>query len=921
MKRKWAEAVPSGLGKVVFSSHSLVCSLHFLPQDYAKRSQDTNITRQNERGDKLLKRRKLMPFAIPSVFKSGLVPNRSTSATAAARLFKENDRLDCQIEDFFKQEQCNNLDEIHAKMQNVRLPESISMIKKMDSLIFLSLQANEPNGCLALKCYLQIDSNLEIKLVVDGKQLNSNNVHHIVKNGKVASTSDIQNILAYVMSKVQEPNLDTALQGTLARLKNCVTLSSINEGLRLKLSFLAEQFELAISFSGKRYSQDLLITAAMWKAQSSKLYLSLVGNGLLSLPSPRHLQRLMSCIDNETGIGNATLAYLEARIKLLSPEERNVVLMVDEVYVSQKLEFAGGKLYGTEDGSLCKTVLCYMIKSVRSSYRDMVAMFPTKNLNSARLLDTYRAVLKALTEKGFLVCGISADNATPNRRFFVDELCKGCLTTSIEHPFLPKQPIFLIFDAVHCFKNIYNNFVNKTWFSLPPFENDGMPFKACFQHLIDLFKLEMGKPAKMAYKLSDKVLHPKPIEKTNVSLAVAIFDPSTIAAMEYYSKHLCLPEWKGTCRFLKIVLQWWQIVNVKNPCTGIHKRNEFQKPITIFDDANLCYLKQFNDWLLTWEAQLESKKEGLSAQTFLALKQTNSALMAAANYFLKEKNFNFLLLGQFQTDPLEERFGWYRQMSGANYFISVRQLLEAEKSIRLQSLAKFSGLTFSEIKATYSEVALNADKKTKFDAEILHSLLEDDFLSISDLADEDKNIVFYLAGYLSYCGCKSIPCLSCSCLTKDDGEMPGLEVLGDKSSQEAEEKDLFLELVNRGGLCRPSDLVYILCIHGWSLHSSIFKSEEATKFLLQYSEPRKLFVATFMSMMQSDDLGMEVTTMKCAQGHYFKPIAMQLVAKLFNIFMKCHCSEVNSCTHASQKRSSYPKCQGGKKVAKLQSCN
>ncbi|QQP53745.1 Putative LOC101234561, partial [Caligus rogercresseyi] len=49
------------------------------------------------------------------------------------------------------------------------------------------------------------------------------------------------------------------------------------------------------------------------------------------------------------------------------------------------------------------------------------------------------------------------------------------------------------------------------------------------------------------------------------------------------------------------------------------------------------------------------------------------------------------------SDPIEKRFGWYRQLSGGNYYISVRQILEAEKKIRVLSLVKFSNMTISNI--------------------------------------------------------------------------------------------------------------------------------------------------------------------------------------------------------------------------------
>ena len=65
------------------------------------------------------------------------------------------------------------------------------------------------------------------------------------------------------------------------------------------------------------------------------------------------------------------------------------------------------------------------------------------------------------------------------------------------------------------------------------------------------------------------MLHPQPIEETNVKLAAALFHESTIAALEYYSERPeGKPEWKKTANFLRIIRTWWNIVNVKDKYSG-----------------------------------------------------------------------------------------------------------------------------------------------------------------------------------------------------------------------------------------------------------------------------------------------------------------------------------------------------------------
>ena len=88
---------------------------------------------------------------------------------------------------------------------------------------------------------------------------------------------------------------------------------------------------------------------------------------------------------------------------------------------------------------------------------------------------------------------------------------------------------------------------------------------------------------------------------------------------------------------------------------------------------------------------------GSSRSTFTAAKQTSAAFIHLSNYLLDEKALDFVLLGHIQSDYLEERFSWYRQLSGANYHVSVLQVLQAEKTIRIRSLVE-SGFDMIEIK-------------------------------------------------------------------------------------------------------------------------------------------------------------------------------------------------------------------------------
>ena len=49
---------------------------------------------------------------------------------------------------------------------------------------------------------------------------------------------------------------------------------------------------------------------------------------------------------------------------------------------------------------------------------------------------------------------------------------------------------------------------------------------------------------------------------------------------------------------------------------------------------------------------------------------------------------SYVVLGKFHTDNLEARFGQYRMLSGSNYLVSVNEVLQSEKKLKVKNLLK-----------------------------------------------------------------------------------------------------------------------------------------------------------------------------------------------------------------------------------------
>ena len=50
--------------------------------------------------------------------------------------------------------------------------------------------------------------------------------------------------------------------------------------------------------------------------------------------------------------------------------------------------------------------------------------------------------------------------------------------------------------------------------------------------------------------------------------------------------------------------------------------------------------------------------------------------------------FDFVLTARLQSDPLERRYGQYRQMSGGRFLVSAKDVIYSENILKLKSLVQ-----------------------------------------------------------------------------------------------------------------------------------------------------------------------------------------------------------------------------------------
>ena len=106
-----------------------------------------------------------------------------------------------------------------------------------------------------------------------------------------------------------------------------------------------------------------------------------------------------------------------------------------------------------------------------SKYRDIVGFFQMDKMKFEDLHSAFLETLRMLHKLQFKVIAVVTDNLSTNQKLF-RSLHNGFVSSPVPHP-VSKEPLFLLFDTVHIFKNIYNGFQKAKFLTFPPLDGTG----------------------------------------------------------------------------------------------------------------------------------------------------------------------------------------------------------------------------------------------------------------------------------------------------------------------------------------------------------------------------------------------------------------------------------------------------------------
>ena len=601
LRAKWIRLIPRA--NLQINDKTVVCEKHFAPHfiirvDTATRPDGSILTVPR-------KKPKLAPDAYPTIFPN--TPSYLSSERSRKRKAPEERRLEMsvrdeqQFEQWMSEDQISSFVDFRDKLDSfVADVDSQWVVIRSCSFVNICIvdMSNVPQFVLVVK----VQESMVVEVYRGNSRLSNSSVTWVLgADCKLVCWSQLSSLLSHFASVAATADeLSVKVQADTIKQQLNQLIDLINDSddyepdVTTKLKFLAEQISL-LFMAQSRYSLETLLIAFRFFAISASVYSRL--RSVLTLPHVSYIKRLSSVFSLSGGLDESDHAqYLKHKAQLMEPHERQVILLLDEIYVEPKTTYKGGCLTGMASNTpseQASTVQTFMMCSLLSANKDVAAMVPVKNLTAEYLKVCTLKVINMLEIAGYYVFCLISDNNRVHRNMFA-ALCGGDLRPFVQHPCAAHRKLFFLFDSVHLLKCIRNNWLGQSdadnTFVFPDIE-DGSICKASLSHLRQLYASEKDNCIKMAPGLSYKALNPSNLERQNVKLVLKLFNEKTITALGIFG-NVTGTDTSSTVKFLQLILRLWKVLNVKSTDKGRLKRDTDMNLIRDVGDQNVVFLDE-----------------------------------------------------------------------------------------------------------------------------------------------------------------------------------------------------------------------------------------------------------------------------------------------------------------------------------------
>ncbi|KAK3932751.1 Transposable element P transposase [Frankliniella fusca] len=453
-----------------------------------------------------------------------------------------------------------------------------------------------------------------------------------------------------------------------------------------------------------RWCPMMIKIALHIQMQSPSAYKYLRESGILQLPSQRRLFDFTHFTEAKDGIQDTLLNLLEKKLekKISATHERYFNVLFDEMTIHQNLvvtrngDIVGftsptkvGKSVALLEAHLegremkrdkAKKVLVFMLQGITIDIHEVVAVYPTTELNAQQLFTRAWDVIYNLEIRDMRVLSLIFDGASCNKKFIMMHFKYGSSSDFVYSTrnvaATEERPLFFIVDPPHLLKTIRNCFSNSyghkhtrnMW-------KNGQ--KISWEAIEMLHSVSVAEKYKI-HKLNQAHVRLTPFSRMNVKLATQTMSASVVQALVSYEQDsrfngLINSELKN---FNLIVTTFFDCLNGSNDPDGKrNKRNSHLQPYYSLQDERFKILKQdvlgfFQEWHDDAEQEVGLSKEAkerrtISDQSYQSLHITIYGFCGAVQYLLC-KGAPSVDAKTFNQDKLEQYFGLMKMAGGAS---------------------------------------------------------------------------------------------------------------------------------------------------------------------------------------------------------------------------------------------------------------
>ena len=520
-----------------------------------------------------------------------------------------------------------------------------------------------------------------------------------------------------------------------SNLETLIAACDDDKELTHRVLLLAEQLKIVSSNQcGNRYSTSPISfrTAISLYLRSRSCYREL--RKTLSLPHPKTIQSCFGKLGTP-GTDEECRSTTAKVFETLNEQQLFTKVMVDEIHVLASSRYRGCHLIGSsvdQPDKAARTVLGLMVETMYGGPSFMARLIPVYSLNAAFLFEQIERLIHIIHAAGGFVFLIMCDDLRANQSTYdmFREKFGAVGIYAVNHP-SPNPEfalLYILHDPTHLFKNIRNNWVTekfKTLDFVEPYTR--LVHKAKWSDLIAIYNDEMKSPIKRT-KLSYAALYPTNFEKQKVNLAVNVFNEKTVAVLTG----------KSTQVMVQNITKMWNILNVKTPSAGKRMNDEDRYPIRDENDDRLKYLEEIADCFNQMTSTYTHRIRSLTDDTRKGLYITLYGIVDMTKMLIRDKKFEYVLLGVFQNDPIEGEYGVFRGDGGGNMYIAYEQILS---SLTLRRIKLFDKLNM-EYSNDHSKDACCDAPLTEKEVDLL------DNIPVEQLSDTEQSTLYYICGYI-----------------------------------------------------------------------------------------------------------------------------------------------------------------------------